>query len=147
MSGTDSGMTALFSHQIPIRVYYEDTDAGGVVYYANHLRFAERGRTEWLRARGLNNSELRAQCGILIVVKAAEIDYKKPARLDDSLTLETNLLETGATSMKMRQILRKELDEICVMDITLVCVAETTGRPHRWPETVLAALNKNEGTK
>jgi acyl-CoA thioester hydrolase len=147
MSGTYSDMTAANSHQIPIRVYYEDTDAGGVVYYANHLRFAERGRTEWLRALGLNNSELRAQCGILIVVKTAEIDYKKPARLDDSLTLDTQLLETGATSMKMRQILRKDRDEIAVMNITLVCVAEATGRPQRWPEPVLMALNKNEGTK
>lgn len=134
------------SHTIPIQVYYEDTDAGGVVYYANHLRFAERGRTEWLRSLGLNNSELRATCGILIVVKTVEIDYKKPARLDDSLTLETTLLEMGATSMKMRQILRKDQDEIAVMNITLVAVNELTGRPHRWPDIVLKAQLTPKGS-
>ena len=142
MSAKNADMTA---HQIPIRVYYEDTDAGGIVYYANYLRFAERGRTEWLRALDLHNSTLRATCGILIVVKALEIDYKKPAVLDDSLVLETSVLEIGVTSMKMAQILRRDGIEICTMKVTLVCVAADGGRPTRWPTTVTAVLQHSEG--
>lgn len=128
------------AHQIPIRIYYEDTDAGGVVYHANYLKFAERGRTEWLRARGLSNSELLAQCGILIVVKAIEIDYKKPARLDDSLMLDTRVLEIGGTSMLMSQILRRDDADVCVMSVTVVCVSSDTGRPTRWPDMLHAVL-------
>lgn len=125
---------------LPIRIYYEDTDAGGVVYYANYLKFAERGRTEFLRQLGFENSVLRATCGILIVVKKVEIDYKKPAVLDDSLVLETEMTAMGASSMSIRQTFRRGAEDVAVMDVILVCVSAEGGRPTRWPEDIRKAL-------
>ena len=125
------------THTFPIRVYYEDTDAGGIVYYANYLKFAERARTELLRSANLESSTLRAQCGILIVVKTVEIDYKKPSVLDDSLTLTTTLVKLGGSSMTMTQNVTRGDDAICDMTIVLVCVSVETGRPVRWPDQVV----------
>jgi acyl-CoA thioester hydrolase len=127
-------------HAISLQVYYEDTDAGGIVYYANYLKYAERGRTELLRAAGLTNTQLKQECGILIVVKTVAIDYKRPAYLDDSLTLETEMVEIGASSMKMTQTVRNGDDVICTMDVVLVCVSGATGRPLRWPNNVRSAF-------
>ena len=138
-------LNPMTTHQIPIRIYYEDTDAGGIVYHANYLRFAERGRTEWLRDRGFSNSALRTDCGILIVVKTMEIDYKRPAVLDDSLILETAVIETGNTSLRLVQRLYRDDAEICVMNVTLVCVAVQSGKPVRWPTQVLETLNPQQG--
>ena len=128
------------SHNLPLRVYYEDTDAGGIVYYANYLKFAERGRTEWLRDLGFHNSTLRAECGILIVVKAAEIDYIKSAVLDDSLVLETRVDSVGGSSLKMTQFVTRGDDLICTMKIVLVCVSAQTMRPARWPQNLREKL-------
>lgn len=123
-------------HTLPFRIYYEDTDAGAIVYYANYLKYAERGRTELLRERGVSCSALHDQCGILIVVKAVEIDYKRPARLDDSLHLVSSVLEIGGSSMKLEQTVWREEDEICRMKIVLVCISAETMRPVRWPIAV-----------
>lgn len=131
------------AHNFPIRIYYEDTDAGGIVYYANYLRFAERARTELLRAHNLESAHLREQCGILIVVKHVEIDYKKSARLDDSLILETTIDQIGATSMTMRQIVCRDGVELCAMNVTLVCIAAASARPVRWPDIIVNALREN----
>lgn len=137
----ETGMTRQI---LLIRVYYEDTDSGGVVYYANYLKYAERGRTEWLRAIGLSNSALRESCGILIVVRTLEVTYKKPARLDDSLEVETVLTDLGGSSLTMQQIVRRPgeqgAEEICTLSVRLVCVSEATGRPTRWPEAVQRAM-------
>ena len=83
-------------HFFPLRVYYEDTDAGGIVYYANYLKFAERGRTEFLRTLGIEQQRVRAETGLMFVMHEGEIKYKKPARLDDILVVETVLSELGA---------------------------------------------------
>lgn len=139
-------------HTYSCRVYYDDTDAGGIVYYANYLKFAERARTEWLRDRGIESSSLRRDLGVLIVVKKVEIDYQSPARLDDMLLVETGVMAVGGSSMNLTQnVFRvgqggglargQEVDvmrqPICAMTIVLVCVSETTGRPVRWPECIL----------
>lgn len=124
----------------PVRVYFADTDAGGVMYYANYLRLAEAARAEMLRECGLSSSALRQECGILIVVKRVEIDYKRPACLDDSLRVVTTVQKMGGTSMQLLQQVFRGTDDICAMTITLVCVAAENLRPTRWPEKVLTAL-------
>jgi len=90
----------------PVRVYYEDTDAAGVVYYANYLKYAERARTEWLRSTGIEQDAMLREQGIGFVVAHAEVRYRRPARLDDLLWVETRLQELGKVRMSMRQIIR-----------------------------------------
>src|SRR3954453_19824685 len=90
-SGCGSGLT----HTMPLRVYYEDTDAGGIVYHANFLKFAERARTEMMRALGFAHSGLAAETGIVFTVRRGGADYLLPARLDDWLSVETRIVETG----------------------------------------------------
>ena len=89
-----------------IRVYYEDTDAGGIVYYANYLKFAERCRTEYLRSLGLTNSQFLQEHGILLAVKSAAVDYVSPARLDDLLEVSAEITALGAASIDFHQIIR-----------------------------------------
>src|SRR5699024_2900175 len=89
--------------QMDIRVYYEDTDTGGVVYYANYLKFFERARTEWLRSLGLNQIKLANEENILFVVKCADISYSKPARLDDLINIHTTINEIRASSIMFEQ--------------------------------------------
>ena len=90
-------------HKIPIRVYYEDTDAGGVVYHANFLKFAERGRTEFLRAVGFENTELKKNKGMIFVVRRIEVDYHKPAFLDDPLIMQSSIEAMKNPSFTMDQ--------------------------------------------
>lgn len=87
----------------PVRVYYEDTDAGGIVFYANYLRFFERARTEWLRHLGFEHAQLRRETGILFVVKSMQVDYHRPAQLDDLLQLDIRLLERKRASLLVEQ--------------------------------------------
>src|SRR5579872_1943212 len=95
------------THSFPVRVYYEDTDAGGIVYYANYLKFAERARTEALRLAGFDQSELKHEQKIAFVVRRCECDFLKPAFLDDLLTIETRLNDISKVSMRMRQTIRR----------------------------------------
>lgn len=118
----------------PVRVYYEDTDAGGIVYYANYLRFAERARTEWLRSLGVQSSGLRQDHNILIVVKTATLDYRAPARLDDALMVTVSDVKMGGSSMTLAQRVLRDGQGVCDMTILLVCVDATTTRPVRWPD-------------
>ena len=91
------------AHRYPVRVYYEDTDAGGIVYHANYLRFAERGRTEALRDLGVPHAEMSALHGLFFMVRRIKVDYLAPARLDDSLVVETTTLAIGAATVDLRQ--------------------------------------------
>ena len=94
-------MSAPFTHSA--RIYWEDTDAGGIVYYANYLKFFERARTEWLRARGIEQGKLAAQTGGMFVVSRASVDYLRPARLDDWLIVTAAVAESGAASLALEQ--------------------------------------------
>jgi acyl-CoA thioester hydrolase len=120
---------------ISVRVYYEDTDAGGIVYYANYLKFCERGRTEFLRDRGLSNSAIRDEHGLIFVVRDVHCNYLKPAVLDDVLTVHTGIEKTGRSSLVMKQ--RATRDSLAIFDaiITLVCV-DLGGRPRPIPDDV-----------
>lgn len=121
------------SHEISLRVYYEDTDAGGIVFYASYLKFAERGRTELLRAAGYENKALMDEHDILFVVRRVEVDYLSPARLDDVLTVKTGILELKNASFRVRQSIFRHEVLICSMDVILVCVTKEA-RPVRMPE-------------
>ncbi len=93
-------------HRYSFRVYYEDTDAGGVVYHANYLRFAERARTEALRDAGIPHAEMVERYSVMFMVHRAEIDYVRPAMLDDLLVVETETLDVGGASVVLRQVVR-----------------------------------------
>lgn len=134
-------------HEHPVTVYYEDTDAGGVVYYANHLRFAERGRTEFLRHIGLENSRIFAENGILFVVRRVEADYLKPARLDDRLTVRTALQSVKNTSFVMEQNIVRGEDLLFTMTVVLACVdssGKLSGLPKELKEIFLRMVTTKE---
>ncbi|MCB1558649.1 MAG: tol-pal system-associated acyl-CoA thioesterase [Alphaproteobacteria bacterium] len=132
----------MITHDFPVRVYYDDTDAGGVVYHANYLKFCERARTEYLRSLGFENSGIRAETGTIIVVKKIEAEYLKPARLDDSLIVQTRILSIKNTSFVMEQKVAKNGGEIFVMTVLLVFIDDTEGRPTKIPNSIKAQFVK-----
>jgi len=132
---------AMFS--FPIRVYYEDTDAAGVVYYANYLKFAERARTEWLRSLGIEQEGLLREEGVGFVVASASIRYHKPARLDDVVTVDSHLQQLGKVRMSMRQILRCDTEILATVDVEIVCVNRAFS-PVRLPESVVSVMPQEE---
>lgn len=128
-------------HEFPIRIYYEDTDAGGIVYYANHLKFAERARTEFLRSLGFENSTFIRENGTFIVVRSLSADYIKPARLDDLVTVKTSIKSLSGASFDLLQIITKGEDILFKMSVTLVTM-NIAGSPVRLP-----AILKDEFSK
>lgn len=122
-------------HDLPVRVYYEDTDAGGIVYHASYIRFAERGRTELLRENGYQNSELSEQHDVFFVVRHMEVDYFKPARLDDLLTVSTSIEWMRNSSLLMRQEIKQDEDVLCSLGVTVVTI-NAQGRPTRIPSSM-----------
>lgn len=109
-------------HQLPVRVYYEDTDAGGIVYHASYIRFAERGRTEMLRDAGFEHAQLFREQGIAFAVVSMAINFRAPAKLDDLLVVKTSISRLGGASMDMQQDIYRENDAICEIKVTLVCI-------------------------
>jgi acyl-CoA thioester hydrolase len=129
------------AHIFPIRVYYEDTDAAEIVYYANYLKFAERARTEALRQSGINQSALFSEHNIGFVVRRCIVDFFKPAKLDDLLTIETHLHDISKVSMNMKQYIKRG-DEILVeMEVKLVVVGEDM-RLAKLPDFIQKAMVK-----
>ena len=126
-------------HRWPIRVYYEDTDAAGIVYYANYLKFAERARTEMMRASGSSHSQMIETFDTAFAVSRCEVDYLKPARLDDLLSVETRVLDVGAAVVELDQRVQREGDLLARLKIRIACL-NRKGRPQRLPEPVRAAL-------
>ncbi len=127
-------------HSINIRIYYEDTDAGGIVYNANYLKFAERGRTEFLRETGFQSSIIHSKHSTIFVVRNVEIDFIKPAILDDLLDLRTSIEELRNTSFTMRQQVFKDGILITDMKVVLVCVNTNTYKAVRIPEDVKSSF-------
>lgn len=119
----------------PVRVYWEDTDAGGVVYYANYLKFMERARTEWLRAMGVSQSSLERERGVLFMVLHVDVDYRAPARLDDELIVSCRATPDGRTSAMFEQSIRRSSGELLIEGrVRVVCVDAKTLRPRRMSE-------------
>jgi acyl-CoA thioester hydrolase len=123
-------------HRFPVRVYFEDTDAGGVAYHANYLKWAERARTESLRAMHLPHALMMERHNSMLVVRRIEVEYVRPARLDEALLVETRIQALGAATLDLRQIvLREEGEEVLAsLDVGLVCVRADELRPARLPE-------------
>lgn len=126
-------------HVFPLRVYYEDTDSLGLVYYANYLKFVERARTEFLRLLGVDQSRLRAESGASFVVRRATIDYRQPARLDDRLEVHSRIAKLAGASLEAEQVVRRGREALVEVRVTIACIAPD-GRPLRLPGAVRAAF-------
>jgi acyl-CoA thioester hydrolase len=127
-------------HRHRVRVYWEDTDAGGVVFYANYLKFFERARTEWLRALGFSQHELQSREGLMFVVTHTAVRYLEPARLDDELELTVSLRHCGRASLALAQQAWCSGRLLAEGEIRIGCVAAGTLRPSRIPASLLEAI-------
>jgi acyl-CoA thioester hydrolase len=127
----------------PVRVYYEDTDAGGVVYYANYLKFTERARTEWLRDRGFEQTDLAQVHGVTFVVRAVAIEYLKPARFNDALRVTVELIKVGAGQIDLIQRVLREDEELATAQVKIVCVRLSTMQPVRLPQEVATIIRRD----
>ncbi|MFP8833467.1 tol-pal system-associated acyl-CoA thioesterase [Hydrogenophaga sp. XSHU_21] len=126
-----------------VRVYWEDTDAGGIVFYANYLKFFERARTEWLRALGIEQQRLRETAGGLFVVSATQVQYHRPARLDDLLLVTAAVTEAGRASLTIAQSARRDApggELLCEGSIRIGWVDAQSLSPRRMPAELLCAL-------
>ena len=134
MKGNPPSIPSDGRHRYAVRVYYEDTDAGGVAYHATYLRFAERARTEALRDAGIPHAELLERFTLMFVVRRIEVDYLLPARLDDSLTVITEPLSVGGATVTLRQDVRGPEGSCAVLTVRLACVKPGEGKPGRLPQ-------------
>lgn len=126
-------------HTLPIRVYYEDTDSGGLVYHANYLKFSERARTEYLRSLGFENSRIQADHGLVFVLRRVEADYLASAQLDDLLTVETSIAVVKNTSFVMTQTIKRAETVLFTATFTLVAVNHD-GKPSKLPADLKEAM-------
>ena len=131
----------------PVRVYYEDTDAGGLVYYANYLKYMERARTEWLRGVGFEQTDLAHCHGVIFVVRSAAIEYLVPARFNDELQVTVELIKVGAGQIDLIQRVMSEGEELACAKVKIACVKLETMRPVRIPREIVATLRHDSGKK
>jgi len=133
-----SAPAAHFHH--PVRVYWEDTDAGGIVFYANYLKFFERARTEWLRALGHSQQEMADTTGCMFVVQETSVRYLRPARLDDWLVITVDVTERGRASLRIAQQAWRGETLLAEGEIRIGCVERATMKPHRIPGPIFEAI-------
>lgn len=126
----------------PVRVYYEDTDSAGVVYYANYLRYFERARTEWLRASGFEQTELATRHGVVFVVRSITVEYLSPARFNDALDISVELGDVGASQMTMQQRVVRGDDTLVDAVVRVACVNIVAMKPVRIPKPLLEKIRK-----
>jgi acyl-CoA thioester hydrolase len=138
------GAIAAGRHLLPVRVYYEDTDFSGVVYHASYLRFLERGRTEFLRAAGVDQSTLHAEGeGLIFAVRRMTIDYLKPARMDDVLLIETRTAELRGASLTIAQRVLRNEEVLVTAEVRVAAILG--GRPARIPDALRSVLAGRDG--
>jgi len=125
----------------PVRVYYEDTDAGGVVFYANYLKFYERARTEMLRAMGFEQDELMTGKSVIFVVRSVQVDYLKPARFNDMLNVSASLSKVRSASLTFEQTISRNDERLNTANIRIACLDSDTMRPKLIPEALKQALS------
>jgi acyl-CoA thioester hydrolase len=130
----------LSPHELVVRVYYEDTDAAGIVYHANYLRFAERGRTELLRSLGYDHGRLAGTHGLVFAVVRCEIDFVRPARLDDLLQVRTRVVAIRGARLELAQLVMREDAVVARVTVTLAVVDVATMRPGRVPDELRRAF-------
>ena len=127
------------AHEFTCRVYYEDTDLAGIVYYANYLKFIERARTEWVRTRGVDQVKVKAEQGVVFAVRRVEADYLLPAKFDDVLTVKTTLRTLTRARLVLDQRVLRDAQELFTAEVTLVALTGA-GRPARLPAELRDAL-------
>jgi acyl-CoA thioester hydrolase len=137
MTETDTGRP---KHRFPLRIYYEDTDAGGIVYYANYLKFAERARTEMLRECGFESRAWGERLGLAFVAQRCVAEYRQPAKLDDEIEVRTFVDQIGAASAQLRQDVYRDDTLLVSMEIRLAMV-DRRMKPARLPEMLIEALS------
>lgn len=142
----DEGAIQSGAHVFPLRVYYEDTDSGGVVYYASYLRYAERARTEMLRAVGFGHGVLAADHGIAFAVRRCEADFRRPARLDDALRVRTKNIDITGAGLWADQIILRGDEVLVNLRVQLACIG-AGGTPARLPGALRAALKPLAATR
>ena len=135
-------MSDPLSFEWPIRVYYEDTDAGGIVFYANYLKFFERARTEWLRACGIDQQRLADSNGVLFVVRCTSVEYSSPARLDDVIRVVSRIERLGRASVDFHQEAWRDGVLLASGDIRVASVDRASIRPAAIPDAVLDGLKR-----
>ncbi|RJE83147.1 tol-pal system-associated acyl-CoA thioesterase [Paracoccus onubensis] len=130
------------AHRLTIRVYYEDTDLAGIVYYANYLKFIERGRSEWLRQIGLDQAAMKEQTGHVFAVRRVEADYLRPAKFDDLLEVTTETFMVTPARVVLDQSVRRDDRILFTARVTIVCLG-SSGRPARLPTALISALKED----
>ena len=127
----------------PVRVYYEDTDAGGVMYYANYLKFLERARTEYLRALGFEQDQLKQEYGIIFAVHSLSIKYQKPAVFNDALTVTADIVDQGNARLTFKQMITRDKDNtsICSAEVIIACLNAEKFSPTRLPAPIQEVLH------
>ena len=128
----------------PVRVYYEDTDSGGVVYYANYLKFMERARTEWLRQFGFEQDELIHNEGVIFAVRSVQVDYLLPARFNDELSVSAKLIEQGRASLTIEQKISRVADSslLCKGSVKIVSLRPDSFKPCAIPDQIKQQINQ-----
>lgn len=127
-------------HQFPIRVYYEDTDMAGIVFYANYLKYIERARSDWVRSKGVDQREMKEDDGLVFAVRRVEADYLAPAHFDEDLVVETRVITVTGARLVMEQIVKRDSELLFQAIVTLVCINET-GQPVRLPANLRLMLH------
>lgn len=138
--GDGTGTGVPMSHHFTLRVYYEDTDLAGIVYYANYLKFIERARTEWVRAIGVDQGRLRSEAGVVFAVRRVEADYLRPARFDDELQVQTRLVAFTGARIVLEQDITRMGERLFASVVTLVCLTDD-GHPARIPPELRLLLS------
>lgn len=128
--------------RLPVRVYYEDTDAGGFVYHGNYIRYMERARTEWLRALGFEQDELLRRHGVLFAVRRIAVEYLKPARLDEQLEISVRMAARRNASVRFAQAVYNQAGRmLCQAEVDIACIDAQTMKPRRFPKPVMSELD------
>ena len=129
------------AHQFPVRVYYEDTDAAGIVYYANYLKFAERARTEMMRDMGFEHERMQREHDLVLAVRRCAIDYLLPAKLDDALVIATTVTAAAGAALELEQDVRRGDAVLARLELRIACL-NSAGRPRRLPPALAAAAQR-----
>lgn len=127
---------------MPVRVYYEDTDAGGVVYYANYLKFMERARTEWLRTLGFEQDALSREDGVIFAVRAMRVDFLRPGRFNDVLQATVSISRAGGASLTFLQEIQRDSTTLCQAEVKVACLDVESFAPRSIPERIKSQLER-----
>ena len=133
-------MAGIKTFSLPIRIYFEDTDSGGVVYHSNYLKFMDRARTEWLSALGIDQGHLKQDKHIMFVVHRIDIQYKLPARFNDNLIVKSELKDIGSSKIEFRQMIYRENEMLIDASVDVACIDSEKFKPVRIPPTIKQAM-------